>query len=56
MKTVFFVLVAFLVYLFLTEVYESHYKTSGLSSAVIFILSLGVFYLLKRVFDPKHNH
>ena len=52
-ETVFFLLVAFLVYLFLTEFYESHYKTSGLSSAVIFILSLGVFYLLKRVFDSK---
>ena len=56
MRNVLFLLLAFLVYLFLTEFYESHFKTSGLSSAVIFVLSLAVFYFLKRVFDIKNKH
>lgn len=55
MKNVLFLLVAFLVYLFLTEWYQSHFKTSGLSSAVIFILSLAVFSFLKRVFRNKNK-
>ena len=53
MKNVVFLFVGFLVYLLLTESYESHFQTSGLSSAIIFLLSMAVFYFLNRVFGNK---
>ncbi|WP_352231216.1 hypothetical protein [Peribacillus sp. SI8-4] len=49
MKISLFLFMGFLVYLLLTELYNSHFPTSGLSSAVIFFISVAVIYFLKSL-------